>query len=92
MLNDPKVLATGNPVRNRRLCYIACYAAGCLIGAAMSLEAAAMLFLVSMIKSLISASFLLNRGVAMGRFQEEAHPEEERYAMASPVVKSPWRD
>ncbi|KAM0720033.1 hypothetical protein Q7P37_004168 [Cladosporium fusiforme] len=88
VLNDPKVLIGSNPVRTRRLWFIASYAAGCLIGAAMNLEAAGTLFLAFVIKLSISASFLFNRGQAVGRFQEETGPEEEAHAMVSPVVKS----
>lgn len=90
MLNDPKVLTARNPARNRRLCFIASYAAGCLVGAAVSLKAAGTLFLVSVIKLLISASFLFNRGPAVGRFQDMTGPEEEGCNMASPAVKSLW--
>lgn len=92
ILNDPKVRIGSNLIRNRRLWFIAAYASGCLLGAVINLEASGALFLAFMIKSLISASFLLNRGHAVGRFQKKTGPEEEGFAMASPVVKSPWGD
>jgi uncharacterized membrane protein YoaK (UPF0700 family) len=95
MLNDPRLLHADNAARNRRLLYVSSYAAGCIIGAVVSFGVTGSLFLVSAIKLIISASFLLNRGRAAARYPEPAGSNEESYEMGTPVSKapsSPWRN
>jgi uncharacterized membrane protein YoaK (UPF0700 family) len=95
MLNDPRLLHAENAARNRRLLYVASYAAGCIIGAVMSFGPTGSLFFVTALKLVISASFVLNRGRAGGRFPEAAGSGDNNYEMGTPVSKapsSPWRD
>jgi hypothetical protein len=94
-LNDPRLLQTDNAARNRRLLYILSYASGCIIGATMSFGTTGSLFVISAMKLIVTASFLLNRGRAAGRFADAAGLRDERYEMASPLSKaplSPWRN
>lgn len=50
-----------------------------------------MLFLASVAKLAISASFVLNRGSSAG-FDEETLAAEENYGLASPGLKLAWGD
>lgn len=77
--------------RKRRLTFIASYGAGCLLGGFLALQPAAMLFLASVAKLAISASFVLNRGSPAG-FDEETLAAEENYGLASPGLKLAWGD
>ena len=95
MLNDPRLLHADNAARNRRLLYVSCYAVGCIIGAVVSFGTPGSLFLISVIKLVISASFMLNRGRAAARYPEAAGSGDESYEMGTPVSKapsSPWRN
>lgn len=95
MLNDPRLLHADNAARNRRLLYVSSYAAGCIIGGIVSFGPSGSLFLISAIKLVISASFLINRGRAAARYPESAGSGEESYEMGTPVSKapsSPWRN
>lgn len=58
----------------------------------MALGTVSSLLLVSAMKLIISASFLLNRGRAAGRFLETTRSGEDGYNLASPVVKASWGD
>jgi hypothetical protein len=94
-LNDPRLLQADNAARNRRLLYILLYASGCIIGATISFGTTGSLFFVSAMKLVVTASFLLNRGRAAGRFADAAGLRDESYEMASPLSKaplSPWRN
>jgi len=95
MLNDPRLLHADNAARNRRLLYVSSYFSGCTIGAIVSFGPTGSLFLISAIKLIISASFLLNRGRAAARFPEAAGCGDENYEMGTPISKapsSPWRN
>lgn len=95
MLNDPRLLHAENAARNRRLLYVSSYAVGCIVGAVVSFGPTGSLFLISAIKLIISASFLLNRGRAAARYPEAAGSGDENYEMGTPVSKapsSPWRN
>jgi hypothetical protein len=95
MLNDPRLLQVDNAARNRRLLYVLSYAAGCIIGAIVSFGPSGSLFLISVLKLIVSASFLLNRGRAAARYPEAAGSRDESYEMGTPVSKapsSPWRN
>ncbi|GAB7322380.1 hypothetical protein MBLNU13_g03338t1 [Cladosporium sp. NU13] len=95
MLNDPRLLHADNAARIRRLLYVSSYAAGCIIGAVVSLGPTGSLFVISAVKLIISASFLLNRGRAAARHPEAARSGEESYETGTPAPKapsSPWRN
>lgn len=95
MLNDPRLLHADNAARNRRSIYVSSYAAGCIIGAVVSFGATGSLLLISAMKLVIGASFLLNRGRAAARYPEPAEWSGESYEMDTPVSKapsSPWRN
>lgn len=94
-LNDPRLFRADDAARNRRLLYVTSYAVGCIVGAVMGFGAIGSLFFVSVIKLIVSASFLLNRGRAAARFPEAAGSGDDSYEMGSPVAKapsSPWRN
>ena len=95
MLNDPRLLHADNAARNRRLLYVSSYAAGCVIGAVVGFGPTGSLFVISAMKLIISASFLLNRGRAAARYPKAAGSGDESYEMGIPVSKapsSPWRN
>lgn len=95
MLNDPRLLHADNAARNRRLLYVSSYAAGCVIGAVVGFGPTGSLFVISAMKLIISASFLLNRGRAAARYPKAAGSGDESYEMGTPVSKapsSPWRN
>jgi hypothetical protein len=96
MLNDPRLLRVVNAARNRRLLYVSSYAAGCIIGAIVSFGPSGSFFLISAMKLIISASFLLNRGrAAAARYPETTASGDESYEMGTPVSKAPsslWRN
>lgn len=93
-LNDPRIFDADNPSRNRRVFFVASYAAGCIIGSVMSLGTVGSLLLVCAIKVVISVSFLLNRGKAASRFPASATdgPRDEQYELETTVLKSSWSD
>jgi uncharacterized membrane protein YoaK (UPF0700 family) len=94
-LNDPRLLQADNAARNRRLLYILSYAAGCIIGATMSFGTTGSLLFISAMKLVVTASFLLNRGRAAGRFSETAGLRDESYELSTSPSKaplSPWRN
>jgi hypothetical protein len=95
MLNDPRLLHADNAARNRRLLYVSCYAAGCIIGAIVSFGPRGSLFLIAAMKLIITASFLMNRGRAAARYPESAGSSDESYEIGTPLSKapsSPWRN
>ena len=91
-LNDPRIFDADNPARNRRVFFVASYAAGCIIGATMTFGTVGSLLLVCAIKLAISVSFLLNRGKATSRFPAVATTGVEHYELDTPVVKASWSD
>lgn len=91
ILNDPKLLRTNNLARNRRLAFVASYAAGCLIGGAIHFTAAGALFFALLLKLAIGASFLLNRGKVVMTDVEGIELGEENHELVSPA-KTLWAD
>jgi hypothetical protein len=92
ILNDPRIFEVDNSARNRRVLFVASYAAGCIIGATMTFGTVGSLLLVCAIKLAISVSFLLNRGKITSRFPVAATEQEEHYELDTPVVKASWSD
>ena len=91
-LSDPKTFSAGNATRNRRVIFVASYAAGCILGATMSFGTAASLLVVCAIKLVIGVSFLLNRGKAASRFPAAVSARDEHYNPDTPMLKASWSD